>query len=188
MIDTDPSLGIEYPRLKSSKVIPLTQEQIKQIVDAATNDRDYLIVELFHYTGIRRSELIEIKVSDINFTKRLILIRGKGGKERFVPFNNKLQRMLRNYIDKNNITERLIDLQPRHVNNIFQKISRRIRHKVHPHMLRHAYASELYRKTKDILLIKKLLGHSNVATTSRYLESLAALNEQDMESYRKVFG
>ena len=188
MIHNDPSLAIEYPRLKSSKIIPVTQEQIKQIVDATTNDRDCLIVELFHYTGIRRSELIEIKVSDINFTKRLILIRGKGGKERFVPFNNKLQRMLRNYIDKNNIAERLIDLQTRHVNNIFQKISRRIRYKVHPHMLRHAYASELYRKTKDILLIKKLLGHSNVATTSRYLESLSALDEQDMESYRKVFG
>ncbi len=70
----------------------------------------------------------------------------------------------------------------------FQKISRRIGYGVHPHMLRHAYASELYRKTKDILLIKKLLGHSNVATTSKYLESLSALNEQDMESYQKVFG
>jgi site-specific recombinase XerD len=105
MVHNDPTLAIEYPRLKSSKIIPVTQEQIKQMVDTATNDRDCLIIELFHYTGIHRSELIEIKVSDINFAKRLILIRGKGGKERFVPFNNKLEIMSRNYIDKNNIDE-----------------------------------------------------------------------------------
>lgn len=55
-------------------------------------------------------------------------------------------------------------------------------------MLRHAYASELYKKTKDVLLIKKLLGHSNIATTSRYLESLSRLDKHDIESYRKAFG
>jgi len=188
LIDVDPTIGIEYPRLKSSKIIPLTQKQIGQVVGATTNDRDRLIVELFHYTGIRMAELLNIKVSDIDFDKKLILINGKGNKQRYVPFNEKIHRMLKEYVSRYRITGKLVKIKSRRIGFIFQKTSKKVGYRVHPHMLRHAYASELYKKTKDVLLIKKLLGHSNIATTSRYLESLSRLDKRDIESYRKAFG
>ena len=188
LIDTDPTVGIEYPKLKTSKIIPLTQEQIEQVVNASFKDRDRLIVELFHYTGIRRAELLNIRVCEIDFDRKQILINGKGNKQRYVPFNEKLHRMLKEYIGRHGISRNLIRIKERRIDCIFEEISRKVGFRVHPHMLRHAYASELYRKTKDVLLIKKLLGHSNIATTSRYLESLSALDDHDMESYRKVFG
>jgi site-specific recombinase XerD len=168
--------------------VSLSQQQIKQVIDVIVDDRDRLIVELFHYTGIRRAELLSIKVSDIDFDNRMILIKGKGNKQRYVSFNEKLHKMLKKYSSRQGITSKLINIKERRLGYIFQELSGKVGYRIHPHRLRHAYANELYRKTKDVLLIKKLLGHSNIATTSRYLESLSALDDQDIESYRKVFG
>jgi len=96
--------------------------------------------------------------------------------------------MLKEYVSRYRITGKLVKIKSRRIGFIFQKTSKKVGYRVHPHMLRHAYASELYKKTKDVLLIKKLLGHSNIATTSRYLESLSRLDKRDIESYRKAFG
>ena len=200
-------------RLKEIKVSPLarhkalkTQRKLqvpfsRQEMDLALEDlpaagfeelRNRLMVELFYSTGIRRSELINIKLPDVDFHAGLLKVKGKGSKERMIPLLPSVTTTLQAYLEernqvKNGQSENYLFLTPRGVkvydslvyrtiNNYFRGISSKV--KKSPHILRHSFATHLLNQGAHLNAVKELLGHSSLAATQVYTQSsMAELNK-----------
>jgi integrase/recombinase XerC len=159
--------------------------------------RDRAILELLYASGIRVSELVGINLEDISLRERLIRVRGKGKKERLVPFGRVAAECLTDYLrvrpelvqDRVGETSLFLNYQgrritPRSVERIVDKYIRRtaVRRKISPHSLRHSFASHLLGRGADLRAIQELLGHESLATTQKYTH----LNlGQLMEVYHK---
>jgi len=157
---------------------------------------DYLIFEILYQTGIRRSELINLKESDINKNSGTIKVLGKGNKERIIPVNNQLVRIVDEYIlEKRNEFPELISrellvskkgkpLNPKYVYNIVKKYLGEVstNQRKSPHVLRHSFATHLTNNGAEINAIKELLGHSSLAATQIYthntIEKLKQVHKQ----------
>lgn len=185
-IDENPMILISNP--KQDKLLPhyLTNEDIEKLLSLTNKDttydiRDNLIIELLYSTGIRVSELVNIKLSDIDLINESIKVLGKGKKVRIVYFGNicrdKIKRYLniRNTINPKNIEYLLINkrgdrLSDRSVRKIFESIIK-INHldiTFTPHTLRHTYATHMLNEGSDIRSVQELLGHSSITTTGIY--------------------
>lgn len=152
-------------------------------IDTKLGQRDKLIFELFYSTGIRLSELCDIKIEDIDFEKRNIRIIGKGNKERLVCYGDYCDEIINLYINDGRkklmvnkqhdylvVNSRGSKIQPRVVQNIVEKILNRICLKKHitPHTLRHTFATHLLNEGCDMVTVQELLGHSSLNTTQIY--------------------
>ena len=149
-------------------------------------DRDRLMLELLYGCGIRNSELIGINLDDIRLSAEAILIRGKGKKERYVPFGDSVKIALAVYLPtrqkrladcKKNITALLINqrggrLTTRSVGRIIKKIAvaKGMSPDVHPHTLRHAFGTHMLEEGADLRAIQEMLGHERLSTTQRYTQ------------------
>ena len=187
-IPDNPARAVSTP--KQDKHVPsfLSEEEMNIFLDLPRSDkaldlRDRAMIELLYATGIRVSELVGINLEDVNFGERLIRIRGKGKKERIIPFGSKAEESLREYlrarssIAKGQIEEKPLflnykgkKLTPRSVERVVDKYIRRsaIRRKISPHSLRHSFASHLLGRGADLRVIQELLGHESLATTQKY--------------------
>ena len=160
-------------------------ETILENYDVSSKDylnyRNLLIMELFYSTGIRISELVNIKLSDINLTEKSIRIMGKGSKERIVYFGdvclNKINKYLQDYYHCfNSKCDFLIlnkygeKITTRGVREIIDKIVKKsaLKHKVTPHSIRHTFATHLLNNGADLKTVQELLGHSSLSTTGIY--------------------
>jgi integrase/recombinase XerC len=147
--------------------------------------RDQVILEILYYSGIRVSELVGIKLTDINFAERIIRIKGKGNKERIVPFTKECGETIQFYVKnirseliKKAITDSTIlilnnngqKLTTRGVEYILKKIDEDIglNYGLHPHLLRHSFASHLLSNGADLRIIQELLGHESINATQVY--------------------
>lgn len=145
--------------------------------------RDRAILELFYGAGIRLSELVGINLEDISLSEKMLRVRGKGKKERLVPFGRKAEESVAAYlrlrimIPEKNAGEKALFLNyqgtritPRSVERLVAKYIRRtaIRRKLSPHSLRHSFASHLLSRGADLRVIQELLGHESLATTQKY--------------------
>jgi integrase/recombinase XerC len=145
--------------------------------------RDRAILELFYATGARVSELVGIELGDVHFDERLVRIRGKGKKERLVPFGRKAAEKLRAYLGarplllKDGMEEQAIFLNYRGGRLTTRSVQRMVRtrirraavsRRISPHSLRHSFASHLLGRGADLRVIQELLGHSSLATTQKY--------------------
>jgi len=146
--------------------------------------RDKAILELFYATGVRVSELVGIGTADLHFGERLVRVRGKGRKERIVPFGGKALEALEAYarargglLGKGSggetaffVNYRGGRLTTRSVQRMVRKCIRRtaVRRKISPHSLRHSFASHLLGRGADLRVIQELLGHASLATTEKY--------------------
>jgi len=153
---------------------------------AAFPQRDRLMLELLYGCGIRNSELTGINVDDVRLSAEAILIRGKGKKERYVPFGGSARAALAAYLParqeilsathKHNpallINRRGGRLTTRSVGRIVKKIavSKGLSPDVHPHTLRHAFGTHMLEEGADLRAIQELLGHERLATTQRYTQ------------------
>ena len=171
-----------HKNLKSSSkiVIPFSETEIEKVFESFQfidgNDRDKLIVELFYSTGIRRDELLNIKIINIDFDNHLIKILGKRNKERIIPMLPKLSKSILNYISKYSPTEYLFESKKskqlssstiyRVINKYFRAVSSKV--KVSPHVLRHTFATHMLNNGADINTIKEILGHSSLSSTQIY--------------------
>lgn len=160
--------------------------------------RDRLILELLYGTGVRVSELVNIKINDIDFNNNSIKVRGKGNKDRYVFYGKYCKEAINNYIKNGRISllngktsdylllnrfgKNISVVSIRKIlNEIINKCSLDI--KISPHVLRHTFATHLLNEGADIMHVKELLGHSSLSTTSIYTH---VTNEKIKEVYYKT--
>lgn len=197
----NPLDGIRSP--KQEKRIPrvLTEGEMQAFLDALPEAtflelRNKALFELLYATGLRVSELTGLRANDIRFAERLVRVMGKGKKERIVPFHDQAAQLLARYRQRLQgefpaggdlvfVNARGGPLTPRSVERILKRsygeLARTQRH-VHPHLLRHSFATHLLQRGANLRAIQELLGHSSLATTEKYTSlDLADL----MNTYRK---
>jgi len=159
--------------------------------------RDRLILELFYATGIRRAELINLKLEDVDFSNKILKITGKGNKVRYVPVNKELLNRIEHYkklieadfsLKKHNylfFTKKGEPLYPKKVYNIVKKYLGYVTTaaKKSPHVLRHSFATHLTNNGANLNAVKELLGHKSLAATQIYTHNSI---QQLKEEYKKA--
>lgn len=186
IITNNPLTLIENPKLEKKLPKFLYYEDIEKILNVPDINtdigiRDSLILELLYVTGIRVSELVNIKIKDIDFTNKSIIIIGKGNKQRIVMYGTRCKELLDKYLSiRNNF---LIDnneylllgvkgkkINDRIVRKIIDDISIKagINMNISPHVFRHTFATHMLNEGADLRSVQELLGHENLSTTTIY--------------------
>jgi len=197
LIAENPAAGVSTPKLEKKLPRIMTEEEMNTFLDrvsdaAQTGDpailRDRAILEMLYASGLRVSELAGLDLRNVNFGDAFVLVRGKGDKERIVPFGSKAKSALEAYLPSREkllretrtgstalflnvyggrLTTRSID---RILKRYVQTYSPNVNVKVSPHSLRHAFASHLLAEGADLRAIQEMLGHKSLATTQRYTQ------------------
>ncbi len=192
VVEQNPAKLVATPKLPKKLPRVPTIEEMNFVLDgqmpetAAFPERDRLMLELLYGCGIRNSELTGINLDDIRLSMEAILIRGKGKKERYVPFGETAKLALAAYLPPRQtvlaesrksssallINQRGGRLTTRSVGRIIKKIavSKGLSPDVHPHTLRHAFGTHMLEEGADLRAIQELLGHERLATTQRYTQ------------------
>jgi integrase/recombinase XerD len=168
-------IGIEIPKLEQYLPSVLTKEEIKKLIDAAFTEKSRLMMSMLYSSGIRVSELVGIKVSDLDLENKRGVVHGKGNKSRQIFLSEKLCQGIKLFLEKNPNTNFLFTskeeaLSTRNIQKIIKKAKEKagITKKVTPHTLRHSFATHLLEAGVDIRKIQVLLGHSRIDTTQIY--------------------
>ena len=197
-IESSPLL--KHKALKSPKKIqiPFSEKELDMVLNQITYKggfeglRDKLIVDLFYTTGIRRTELINLKVSNVDLSNNTIKVLGKRNKERIIPILTIINEQIKKYLPERSSIQDVKEVQfffllsngvklndsfvYRLINYYFSNVSEKV--KKSPHILRHTFATHLLNNGADINSVKELLGHSSLASTQVYTHnSLAELQK-----------
>ena len=198
----DPTLKVSAPKLPKRLPGAVRKEALEvlfsqvQFPEGYEGQRDRLILELLYVTGMRRSELLALRVSDFNWAQQQILIRGKGGKERLVPVSRPLLHEVEQFLKVRSelphadqqdlllLTAKGKRMYPKLIYNIVRKYLAVVSpdERLGPHALRHSFATHLSENGAELNAIKALLGHSSLASTQIYthnsVERLRAVYQQ----------
>lgn len=189
-----------HKALKTSKKIqvPFSIKEVNEVLsnivteDSFESTRNKLIVALFYSTGMRRTELIQLKMNSINFSEKQLKVVGKRNKERLLPLLPSVLKSMHNYIKQRDLIDTSEDylfltskgnklyetLVYRIINNYFSNVSSKL--KKSPHILRHSFASHMLNEGADLNSVKELLGHSSLASTQVYTHN-------SLEQLKKVY-
>lgn len=187
-IQVSPVSGIKTLKQYNKVQLPFSEEELNDLLSSEEifpnnfeGIRDKLILDLFYQTGIRRSELINLKVHDVNFSDKNIKVLGKRNKERIIPVNESLLNQIEIYLNlKQNqfsnsddllfITSKGKPFYDKLVYNIVNSYLSHVstKHKKSPHMLRHSFATHLLNRGAELNAVKELLGHSSLSATQVY--------------------
>jgi integrase/recombinase XerC len=192
MVEQNPAALVSTPKLPKKLPRVPTMEEMNSVLDgampeiAAFPERDRLMFELLYGCGIRNSELVGIDLEQIHVKAEIILIRGKGKKERYIPFGAAVKLALAAYLpvrqtilsqSRRNTPALLINrrggrLTTRSVGRIIKKIAvaKGLSPDVHPHTLRHAFGTHMLEEGADLRAIQEMLGHERLSTTQRYTQ------------------
>jgi integrase/recombinase XerC len=192
LVEQNPAALVSTPKLPKKLPRVPTMEEMNSVLDgampetAAFPERDRLMIELLYGCGIRNSELVGIDLEQIHLKAEIILIRGKGKKERYVPFGDAVKSALAAYLpvrqtilseSRKNTPALLINqrggrLTTRSVGRIIKKIAvaKGLSPDVHPHTLRHAFGTHMLEEGADLRAIQEMLGHERLSTTQRYTQ------------------
>lgn len=166
----------QEPKRKLRKLpVVLSLEEINKLFSIIDKPRDSIMIRATYYLGLRVNELISLKVGDINLKEEQVRLRAettKRSKERRIPIPKIFKKSLQQYLNLigNNPETKLFPLTKQRVWQIIKHYSKKagITKQIHPHTLRHSYATHIYEKTHDIKLVQDLLGHENITTTQIY--------------------
>ena len=190
ILNENPLENIETPKIGSKLPATLTVKEIDKLIDSIdikskNKIRNKAIIEILYSCGLRVSELITLKVSDLYFNESIIKVTGKGNKERFVPISKGAINYIEKYLNEIRIFQKIkkgsedtLFLNERGsglsrvmiyiiLNDL--KIKAEINKKIGPHTLRHSFATHLLENGADLITIQNMLGHENIVTTERYL-------------------
>lgn len=183
----NPANGLRAP--KSAKKLPkaLSIEQAIKLVDIDEKDplsiRDHAILELFYSSGLRLSELVALDMGQLDFVEGTATVTGKGNKTRIVPLGSHAMTAIQQWLAaRNQLAKHIIDNQAVFISKQGKRISTRniqsrlkswaikqgIDSSVHPHMLRHSFASHMLQSSGDLRAVQEMLGHANISTTQVY--------------------
>ena len=184
---------LKHKALKTPKTlqIPFSENEVTAVLNQISNPvgfeaiRDKLIIDLFYTTGMRRAELIQLKIENVNFSNHTIKVLGKRNKERILPLLSVVSQQLIKYTNERAHLEKVTDTNYffltkkglklnnsfvyRLINTYFSTVSNKV--KKSPHVLRHTFATHLLNNGADLNSVKELLGHSSLASTQIYTHS-----------------
>ena len=194
---------LKHKSLKTPKTlqIPFSEKEVDEVLhlikypEGFEGVRDKLIIDLFYTTGIRRTELIHLKMLNIDFSNSTLKVLGKRNKERILPLLPIIANQFKLYLTERAYLERITDneyffltlkgvkmndsLVYRLINNYFSAVSEKVKRS--PHILRHTFATHLLNNGADLNSVKELLGHSSLASTQIYTQS-------SLYELKKVYG
>jgi len=194
---------LKHKSLKTPKTlqIPFSEKELDEVLNSITfpegfeGVRDKLIIDLFYSTGIRRTELIHLKMLNIDLSNATLKVLGKRNKERILPLLPNIASQIKLYLTERAYLERITDsdiffltlkgvkmndsLVYRLINSYFSNVSEKV--KKSPHILRHTFATHLLNNGADLNSVKELLGHSSLASTQIYTQS-------SLFELKKVYG
>ena len=181
-VTANPLTGIDRPRIKQQDVKYLKHNQVLRLLDSINDPRDKLIVRTIYATGVRVSELCNMNIEDIDFDEHTIRIRGKGDKMRTVFIDDDTRADILKFIGNRIEGPVFVGQQGKNIS------SRAIQHifknyappGITPHKIRHSYASELYKRSKNLRVVQENLGHTSIKTTEIYLHT-------DIDERRQVY-
>ena len=196
-IKTSPMEGISMLKFYAEKQIPFSEEEMKHLLlileEAQVELLDKLIIEVLYQTGMRRAELCNLPLENVNFSRNEIVVIGKGNKERIVPISPDLSKVLKIYylehrkptaeaekyffvsLKGKKITEKFVYLM---VTSYLSQVS--LKEKKSPHILRHSFATHVLNGGAEISKVKKIMGHASLASTQVYTNA-------NIEQLKKVF-
>ncbi len=201
-IDSNPMERVIAPKKRKVQPVFIPSEDLIHLLHTIQfeggyiGQRDQLIVHLLYHTGMRRSELIQLGIPDIQFDPNQLKVKGKGGKERMIPFGGSLRSLLQGYLkvreetfpeassNKLILTKKGNGAYPKLIYNVVKKVLSMIpsADQKSPHVLRHSFATHMLENGADLNATKELLGHSSLAATQVYthntLERLKKVYEQ----------
>ncbi len=189
-IKEDPLIKHKALKVSQKLQVPFSPAEVNQVINDLESADDFesvrnrLMVELFYSTGMRRAELIELQLNDVDLSNETIKVLGKRNKERYVPLLKNVQETILHYLsyregleqgatDHLFITNKGNKMYPtlvyRVINSYFSNVSSKI--KKSPHVIRHSFATHLLNEGADLNSVKELLGHSSLASTQVYTNS-----------------
>jgi integrase/recombinase XerC len=180
----NPAIGVQAP--KAARTLPKAPDvdQMQQLLNTAPDDeltiRDLAMFELFYSSGLRLSELLSVQLSDVDTKEKTVRVTGKGNKVRIVPVGQKALDAIAAWLPIREASANPLDsslfisrngkgLNPRTVQKRLKAWAQvHLAQDIHPHMLRHAFATHLLESSGDLRAVQELLGHSNISTTQIY--------------------
>ena len=203
-INQNPSSEIYSPKLEKKLPIVLSTEEIDRIISSfnlskENSERNRTIIECLYSCGLRVTELVNLKISEINFIDGYIKIIGKGNKQRITPINKKLSTYLKYYIDnirsklkidKSNSDYLFLNRRGKKISRVLvfnivktacQKVG--IKKNISPHTFRHSFATHLVEGGADLRAVQEMLGHSNITTTEIYTHLDTNYLKEEMVNY-----
>jgi integrase/recombinase XerD len=202
--EDNPTSLLEFPKIGRKLPDTLSVAEIDQIIGAIDlstkhGERNRTIIETLYSCGLRVSELINLRQSDLFFEEGFIRVLGKGRKQRFVPINPQTRNYIENYIKLN---RSLIEIHPGHEDFVFinqrgRKLTRvmiftvvkqaviqaGLKKKVSPHTFRHSFATHLLERGADLRAIQQMLGHESITTTEIYMHLDQSFLQEVVNTY-----
>ena len=182
IIKTNPAAAIEQPKTPQRLPKVLSIKEVEEILKSNLTPLEHVIAELLYSCGLRVSELVNLKITDIDLSSKYIRCFGKGSKERIIPIGEEAKRVVKEYlpyrdilIKKFNINTKILLIldngkyvNRQYIYNFIRALGKKIHKNISPHTLRHSFATHLLENGADLRAVQELLGHSNVSTTQLY--------------------
>ena len=181
-ITSNPIDTIEMPKLPQRLPKILSVEEIKKMLAEDLNPLERVELELLYGSGLRVSELVDLKTNSFDLSQKYLVARGKGSKERIVPFNNVSANAIEDYLKIRDFILKKFRLDTKNflvnnegrfvtrqdIYNFIHKLGEKFHKNISPHTMRHSFATHLLENGADLRVVQELLGHSDVSTTQLY--------------------